>query len=103
MLQNGQTYFKNLAVFTPSRIFKVRLTILQHYERNGYVTYEKILKPVNSGIDQTKLCAGNKWGFSVFYFHQILSISLSVNQTAPITTLTKPTHAWGYLTKVKKK
>ena len=34
MLKNGQTYFKNLAVFTPQD-FKVCLAIFQHYEITG--------------------------------------------------------------------
>ena len=34
MLKNGQTYFKNLAVFTPQD-FKVCLAIFQHYEIKG--------------------------------------------------------------------
>ena len=38
MLKNGQTYFKNLGVFTPHRkIFKVFLTIFQHYGNIFYL------------------------------------------------------------------
>ena len=40
MLQNGQTYFKNLAVFNPQD-FKVCLTILQHEIKGWLIAFTK--------------------------------------------------------------
>ena len=34
-LKNGQSYFKNLAVFFKRKIFKVCLAIFEHYEWKG--------------------------------------------------------------------
>ena len=58
MLKNGQTYFKNLAVFTPQD-FKVCLAIFQHYAINRKYEYTEnmniiIFSFINVYFNQTK-------------------------------------------------